>query len=160
MADLEALKRAAEAATPGPWFQSGPPWFSTGSVVLAGSPDPHVGLAIADAETWEGEREEAQENNPGLQLSDADADAAFIALANPATILDLISRLEEAEMALEAVAKLDVPRPVGTYWRADCKPTKNDKCAHGVWMYEECGECISDFAHAAHRRLKGGGDEA
>ncbi len=47
MIDPTELEAAARTATPGPWFQSGPPWFSTGSLVLAGSPDPHVGLAVA-----------------------------------------------------------------------------------------------------------------
>jgi len=102
--DPEALRRVAEAATPGPWFQSGSPWFSTGSVVLAGSPDPHVGLVVTDTEPWEGARAEAQEDNPGIALADPDDDAAFIATFDPPTVLAL---LDERDAAANRISELE-----------------------------------------------------
>ena len=35
----------------------------------------------------------------------------------------------------------DIERPLGKRWRSDGKPSKHDKCVHGVWMYEECPGC-------------------
>ncbi len=50
--------------------------------------------------------------------------------------------------ALKRIAELDVPRPVAWQYMLD-KPSKHDKCAHDVWMYDECAECVADFARAA-----------
>ncbi len=50
--------------------------------------------------------------------------------------------------ALKRIAELDVPRPVAVQYMPD-KPSKHDKCAHDVWMYDECAECVADFARAA-----------
>ena len=105
---LRELLAKAEKATPGPWYTCGLPWFQTGSGVLAGSPDPHVGFLIADTEMWDGEREEYLANQPAVEdLADPDDDAAYIAAANPATITALITetlslraRLAQAEEAL------------------------------------------------------------
>lgn len=75
---------------------------------------------------------------------DGDFDAEWVSLEQRNSALtDLAERYREA---LENISLDAVPRPVGTHWRADCKPTKNDRCKHGVWMYESCGECISAFA--------------
>lgn len=62
---------------------------------------------------------------------------------------DCIAALEDA---LVKVRDGEVPRPIGKAWRADGKPSKNDKCTHDVWMYEDCGACIADFVDAV---LKG-----
>lgn len=100
--DLDALAELAERATPGPWYTAGPPWFQTGSGVLAGSPDPHAGYLIVDTEMWAGERDEYVENNPnGVPLADADADAAFVAAANPGTVLALIDLARRAAIPSE-----------------------------------------------------------
>ena len=101
MTNAQELEKLAKAATPGPWFQCGSPWFSDGSGVLAGSPDPHVGVLIVDTENWTGAREEAADGYAG-QLADPDADAAFIAAANPAAILSLLSDLRAAREQAKA----------------------------------------------------------
>jgi hypothetical protein len=51
--------------------------------------------------------------------------------------------------ALRKIAEGDVPRPEGKLWRSDGKASKNDQCVHEVWMYEDCGNCIAEFALAA-----------
>lgn len=58
-----------------------------------------------------------------------------------------IARLKEA---LDKIAQGDVKRTVAVPWRET--PSKHDKCPHSLMMYEDCGECIADFARAA---LKG-----
>lgn len=65
------------------------------------------------------------------------------------TIAGLLARVKRLKEALEAICDGDVPRPVGIYWRDDHTPSKNDRCAHELWMYEECGECIAEFARTA-----------
>ena len=59
------------------------------------------------------------------------------------------ARVEALEGALKRIAEGDEPRPVATSWFPDGRASKHDKCAHDVWMYEACGNCISDFAAAA-----------
>lgn len=98
--DLNKLRELAEAATPGPWFQSGSPWFQTGGFVLAGSPDPHAGTVLADlSDTWE--MQQADDALDADHERDPDKDAAFIAAFNPATALSLLSRLQAAEERAE-----------------------------------------------------------
>ena len=64
-------------------------------------------------------------------------------------ITSLRAELERKDAALRAIGEGDVPRPIGTHFRGDKMPSKNDQCIHGLWMYEECGQCIEDFARAA-----------
>lgn len=86
-AELDELERLAKAATPGPWFQTGAPWFRDGSGVLAGSPDGNVAYLIADTDDFGLPRDEYE----GFPLGGKEDDAAYIASANPATILRLLS---------------------------------------------------------------------
>ena len=138
--DLEALKRAAEAATPGPW-------------VVWSSLYEHMGAQLRSADgTVEGVAlAEFYRSANGFK------NAEFARLANPATILDLISRLEEAEKALEpfarrAAAMRDaVPLAVNVWAQMPLfKPGETHSAG-----------TVGDFrrAHAAHKRLKGGTDE-
>jgi hypothetical protein len=60
--------------------------------------------------------------------------------------IDEITRLREA---LEKIAALDVPRPVMTRYRTDGIPSKYDRCAHLIPMWDDCARCISDYARAA-----------
>lgn len=62
------------------------------------------------------------------------------------TVATLRARVTELEAALATIIDGDVPRPIGEYWFPDHKPSKHDKCTHGVWMYEDCGNCIAEFA--------------
>ena len=73
-----------------------------------------------------------------------------------AALKDANDRAEAAEAqrdalvkALKQIADGDVPRPMGRRYRSDGVPSKNDQCVHSTWMYEDCGNCISEFATAA-----------
>lgn len=87
--NITELKELAEKATPGPWFVVGQPWNPKADFIVAGSEDPHVGQYVADTEDFDGEGRNVQEN------------AAYIAAANPAAILELIAKLEEAQAQME-----------------------------------------------------------
>ena len=109
MSDIEQrLRDAMDGVTPGPWYQTGEPWFSAGDGVLAGSPDGNIAYLIADCDNLALPRDEY--DGP-FQLGDQDRDAAYIALCSPDnigalldTIASLRSKLEEAERALEPFA--------------------------------------------------------
>lgn len=51
-------------------------------------------------------------------------------------------------LALQRIADGDVPRPVGEFYFPDKRVSKHNKCAHGAWMYDDCGYCIEAFAAA------------
>lgn len=60
----------------------------------------------------------------------------------------LIDEIERGRDFARAIAEGDETRPVGKAWFPDGRPSKHDQCKHGVWMYETCGQCVSDFARA------------
>jgi hypothetical protein len=93
MTDLDDLEAKARAATPGPWDNhsiNGEPiesvWLADGSVVA----------------TWA-----IKEPRFEFHAPQARADAAFIAAANPAAVLELVERLRAAEDALALIASLE-----------------------------------------------------
>lgn len=54
-------------------------------------------------------------------------------------------------MAMEAAAKHvenGIDRPVGTPWNKDRTPSKHDKCIHGIWMYDDCEQCVPSSIRA------------
>jgi hypothetical protein len=59
------------------------------------------------------------------------------------------AEIERLRAALTALRDGCETRPVGTRYREDGQPSKHDKCIHGVWMYEDCGQCVSLFVEAA-----------
>ena len=61
----------------------------------------------------------------------------------------LRAEVERFREALENIEQGDVPRPVGQVYRRDGKPSKLDQCIHRVAMYDDCGNCIANFARAA-----------
>src|SRR6185437_2057895 len=98
--DVAELKRLAEEATPGPWTQ----WVEHGDV-WSGVPERNspgnmgggsLGIRVCDcdADDYDGENDEEAE-------AQAKATAAYIAAANPQTILALIERLETLEEAVK-----------------------------------------------------------
>lgn len=56
---------------------------------------------------------------------------------------------ERLREALQRIANGDEPRPVGKSWNTDLTPSKHDKCIHDRWMYDDCGQCVAEFALAA-----------
>lgn len=101
--NIPALKAAALAATPGPWCCM---------EQLPKSYDDHGYRLIAPAHRksgkWEvyGEKEHMCDERGIPQWGE---DAAYIALANPATILALIERLERAEAVAEYARSREMP---------------------------------------------------
>jgi hypothetical protein len=81
--NIKELKEVAEKATPGEWSLNkyGEPVDATGENIRA------KGIALTNAE-------------------DAKANTAYIALANPSTILSLIARVEQMEAALRKASQL------------------------------------------------------
>ena len=59
------------------------------------------------------------------------------------------AEIERLRAALVALRDGCETRPVGVRYREDGQPSKHDKCIHGVWMYEDCGQCVSLFVEAA-----------
>lgn len=80
--DLAAIEKAAKEATPGPWHSY--PHVNTDRMQV----DSRADLGVADC-GWKGGHF-------------AQANADFIALANPATILALCARIRELEKLMPA----------------------------------------------------------
>jgi hypothetical protein len=106
MTDLDDLEAKARAATPGPWDNhsiNGEPiesvWLADGSVVA----------------TWA-----IKEPRFEFHAPQARADAAFIAAANPAAVLELVQRLRAAEAIVRDLAACDPRDP--EFWKCQlCK---------------------------------------
>ena len=58
-------------------------------------------------------------------------------------------RIAVLDAALRAIVEGDYPRTIDRKWRKDGAPSKHDACPHGKLFYEDCGDCISDFAQQA-----------
>ena len=105
---LEEILAGTEGVTPGPWYQSGPPWFHDRGLVLAYTPDGNIAPTVADCEPNFAERDEWNESNPDRQLSLADVDAAHIKNCDPDTIRSMASELLRLREYYEA--RKDVQR--------------------------------------------------
>lgn len=57
--------------------------------------------------------------------------------------------IQRLHKRLEKIATSGVPPSMGTAWRQDGRPSKNDTCAHHEPMYRNCSGCLSEFARAA-----------
>lgn len=96
--DLKALRAAAEAATPGPWRVESmrPSTLGIETVWSAGMHD------IADCSKAAG-----LPYSTRVPAEQIEANAAFIAAANPAAVLALLDELDAAYRALSDVIQLD-----------------------------------------------------
>ena len=90
---LADLKAKAEAATPGPWGV-----FETGSSITVYLPESYLGNHIACMARG------------GVPAEEEFSNAAYIAAANPATILALIAEIERRSPAKEGVATEEMLR--------------------------------------------------
>lgn len=94
--DLAAIKKLAEAATPGPWEK----WHGNPEVycqVKANERGRIKGYSIATCEADDLPELEEQYLEEDSYEMQAEANADFIAAANPETILRLVARCEAAE---------------------------------------------------------------
>ena len=93
---LDKLRELALAATPGPWVRVDPPWGQSDWVVATSSPsgDPHGGTSVCDCD---------------MLIDRADTDdrshenAAFIAAANPATVIAMIDEIRRLKRTIAAL---------------------------------------------------------
>lgn len=109
------LRDAAEHATDGPWYVVGPPWNDQTPYVVAGHPDPDVGIFLADPE------------HPTMSRRGTEgADAAWIALASPALAEPLAGWLEEEALQWDLPPCDD---PTGVCNRCEWRPAVNDALA-------------------------------
>ena len=97
MIDINELRRLAQAATPGPWIGCGPSFGESlpkylNEVVVDREGDEDDGYSICNAPI-------------GLD-EELSADMAFIAAANPATVIELLDRLEAAEKGREQLRSM------------------------------------------------------
>jgi hypothetical protein len=113
MTDYDALKKLAEAATPGPW---------TCALELEGSDEvydadvvsihiPQIGRSLHDSD-W-AEKEDRERDL---------ANAEYIAAANPAAILALLAESERLRAALDQLLVLAVRRR-DAQWQVDIELT-------------------------------------
>ncbi|PSH12523.1 hypothetical protein B7R74_20220 [Yersinia pseudotuberculosis] len=94
MNNIEELKNAAMKATPGPWFGMDEDWSDGENIQITCESREGV-IEIAKVE---GGGSESGFSDPFK--SEQQANAIFIALANPSALLDLIARLEAAQKEL------------------------------------------------------------
>ena len=96
--DLTELRRLAEAATPGPWYLDGPWWYGDDDSAYCISTAEDAGrIAVTIAPPryiFGGEREVR------------DANARFIAAANPAAVLALLAERDALAAKVERVRAL------------------------------------------------------
>ena len=95
--ELRGLKRLAEAATPGPWE-----WHPGHRTTMGDFQGPRGSICdFGDATQY----------YPTEGTPPSDADAAFIAAANPQTVLALLGRIEEADKENKRLRKaMDVQK--------------------------------------------------
>ena len=95
--DLMALKRLAEEATPGPWEADISSARNYVSVRRTTGPETRTGKAALLR---------LQTTLRSQRAAEAIADAAFIAAANPATILSLATLIEAQAAEIETLRRL------------------------------------------------------
>lgn len=149
-ADFDKLEALLVEATPGPWQVNGvrQKWRTSYHNMVLDShtigPDDKKGwvaLFPYSSNARPGTPELVEEwNNPHLVVALVNAAPSLLAAARNA---------ERLRAALEKIADLDIPRAAYLPWRSDGKPSKNDRCEHEVWMYDECSECTANVARAA-----------
>jgi len=101
--DLTELERLAEKATQGQWYVAGPPWLPSDveTYVLAESPDPHAGSMVCDMPTADmAGVEDVYEDDEWRARNNANA--AYIAAANPQVVAALVAAVKAALVCREA----------------------------------------------------------
>lgn len=91
--NLDEIEARAKAATPGPWSWSQYPSGSTSVTIGRGPGDDGVFLYLT-------------RRSDGSEPQKAD-DAAFIAAANPATVLALVARVRRLQEQLDVAQQLN-----------------------------------------------------
>ena len=94
----EKLRRLAKAATPGPWYLDGPWWYGdddSAYCISTAEDAGRIAVTISPPKYIFGGAREIR-----------DANARYIAAANPAVVLDLLDQLDAAEARLAAMREI------------------------------------------------------
>ena len=100
-AELNALEAAAKAATPGPWVRDGS--LSIYGPHLQQSQHSNGRIFIANVSAGRNRDDPAFGDDGSSITGDGHADAAYIAAANPAAILDLIAELRQTRAEMDFI---------------------------------------------------------
>lgn len=136
---LRQIIEGLEGVTPGPWYQTGTPWFNDGTGVLAGSPDGNIAFVIADTDDWSMPRDEYE----GFPLGDKEADAEHIARCHP----------DAMRAIAEYVAELEAERDEALTWISEATKMITDVTGGGSELFVRKGEA---FRAGLQCRSKGG----
>ena len=123
MIDINELRQLAQAATPGPWIGCGPSF--------GGSLPKYLNEVAVDREGDEDDGYSICNTPIGLD-EERSTDMAFIAAANPATVSELLDRLEEAERASAHIKEVEFPRKmraVAVGWETKCARLEQERDA-------------------------------
>ena len=130
--NLSQIKSDALAATQGEWTYS-----------KQIDPLPMV------AQVWKPDGDSLCE----LWVSDDDAqssaDARHIANMDPPTTIALVEEVERLRDVLTKISDGNIAPVIGERWAKDGTPSKHDKCIHSRYIWEDCDQCLSDFARQA-----------
>jgi hypothetical protein len=137
MTDINELRRLAQAATPGPWINHGR------QPNVAGLPHSAVAAKTLLARVYSEAYGDVEQET---------ANASFIAAANPATISELLDRLEAAEKERDALrAKIEAmerQEPVG-YGVLYVEAANGEEDWDSLWKHRVFAEDhVKDFVQA------------
>jgi Ead/Ea22-like protein len=136
-AHLSELKRVAEEATPGPWFRTMTPFgYAVENVTKAACMFDDNGA-------------------PRAFTNLSETDATFIATFNPATVLQLLARLDEVERVAEAALVERLKRLADRAWEnADKAPTATQRTAHAdmAAFYDEAATALARLDEVERER--------
>ena len=68
----------------------------------------------------------------------------------------ILGQLQKLRIALYNIAQYDIPRTVAHSFKDDGTPSKNDRCPHNMFFYEECAGCLAQYADDVLRGLDHG----
>lgn len=68
----------------------------------------------------------------------------------------MLRELQTLRIALYNIAQYDVPRTVAHSFKDDGTPSKNDRCPHNIFFYDECAGCLAQYADDVLKGLEQG----
>lgn len=120
--DTNELRRLAQAATPGPWYVTGKLTRYVEARIDGGLIQEVAACGPTKADGGYGPQQEAN--------------ARLLAAANPATILELLDRLEAAEKERDVLkAKIEAMERQGPGFRERCTPPAPTGCSNRFPLY-------------------------
>lgn len=84
-----------------------------------------------------------------MNLSQIKSDALAGTPADPPTTIALVEEVERLRDVLTKISDGNIAPVIGERWAKDGTPSKHDKCIHSRYIWEDCDQCLSDFARQA-----------